>query len=135
MSIIKLNKSIIPACDVQDLMKLRELVEATCDVKGIGGYKIGFQIVLPHGIRKIQSVIREYTDLPIIYDHQKAGTDIPAMADNFMDVCSEVDAVIFFPQAGPVTEEAWISPAARMESPGRHPYMAQHIFHWKGSFE
>ena len=114
MSIVKLNKSVIPACDVSDLMKLRELIEATCKVKGIGGYKVGFQIVLPHGIRKIVSVIREYTELPIIYDHQKAGTDIPDMAEKFMDVCSEVDAVILFPQAGPVTEEKWIKSAQKI---------------------
>ncbi len=113
MSIIKLKKSVIPACDVSDLMKLRELVEATCKVKGIGGYKVGFQIVLPHGIRKIVNVIREYTGLPIIYDHQKAGTDIPAMAENFMDVCSEVEAVILFPQSGPVTEKTWIKAAQK----------------------
>ncbi len=111
MSIVKLKKSIIPACDVSELMRLREIVESTCDVKGIGGYKVGFRIVLPHGIRKIVNVIREYTDLPIIYDHQKAGTDIPDMANNFMEVCSDVDAVILFPQAGPVTEETWIKAA------------------------
>ncbi|MBW2980428.1 orotidine 5'-phosphate decarboxylase [Candidatus Woesearchaeota archaeon] len=114
MSIVKLNKSVIPACDVSDLMKLRELIEATCDIKGIGGYKVGFQIVLPHGIRKIVSVIREYTELPIIYDHQKAGTDIPDMAEKFMDVCSEVNAVILFPQSGPVTEEKWIKAAQKV---------------------
>lgn len=113
MSIIKLKKSVIPACDVSDLMKLRELIDATCKVKGIGGYKVGFQIVLPHGIRKIVNVIREYTELPIIYDHQKAGTDIPAMAEKFMDVCSEVEAIILFPQAGPVTEETWIKAAQK----------------------
>lgn len=113
MSIIKLKKSVIPACDVSDLMKLRELIEATCKVNGIGAYKVGFQIVLPHGIRKIVNVIREYTELPIIYDHQKAGTDIPAMAEKFMDVCSEVDAVILFPQSGPVTEESWIKAAKK----------------------
>jgi len=109
--IIKLNKSIIPACDVDSLEKLRNLVKETCKVKGIGGYKVGFSLALPFGLKKIVGEIRKFTKLPIIYDHQKAATDIPDVADKFMKACEGVDAVILFPQAGPVTEEAWINAA------------------------
>jgi len=110
---IKLDRSIIPACDVDSLDKLRKLVKGTCDVAGIGAYKIGFSLVLRFGFKKVVSEIRKYSKLPIIYDHQKAGTDIPAMGDKFMKTCKEggVDYVIIFPQAGPITEEAWIKAA------------------------
>ena len=113
MPIIKLKKSIIPSCDVNRLDKLSKLVRATCSVKGVGAYKIGFELVIPYGINKVVATIREYTKLPIIYDHQKAGTDIPEMGEKFMKVCKLVDAVILFPQAGPETEVAWIKAAQK----------------------
>src|SRR3989344_1268744 len=113
MSLIKLNKSIIPACDVDSLEKLAKLVKATCKVKGIGAYKIGFELVIPFGMEKVIKVIRKHTKLPIIYDHQKAGTDIPDTGEKFMNACKGVDAVIIFPQAGPETEAAWIKAAQR----------------------
>ena len=111
MPIIKLEKSIIPSCDVDSLEKLDKLVKATCAVKGVGGYKIGFELVIPFGMEKVVNTIRKYTKLPIIYDHQKAGTDIPDMGGKFMKACKLADAVIIFPQAGPETEAAWIKAA------------------------
>ena len=111
MPIIKLKKSIIPSCDVDSLEKLSKLVKATCSVKGIGAYKIGFELVIPFGMEKVVKTIRKITRLPIIYDHQKAGTDIPEMGGKFMKACKLVNAVILFPQAGPETEVAWIKAA------------------------
>jgi len=111
MSIIKLKKSIIPSCDVDSLEKLGKLVKATCSVKGIGAYKIGFELVIQFGMKAVVKTIRKYTKLPIIYDHQKAGTDIPEMGRKFMKACKLADAVILFPQAGPETELAWIKAA------------------------
>lgn len=111
MSIIKLRKSVIPSCDVESLEKLDKLVKATCNVEGVGAYKIGFELVIPFGMEKVVKVIRKHTKLPIIYDHQKAGTDIPDMGFKFMNACKGADAVILFPQAGPETEAAWIKAA------------------------
>ena len=111
MPIIKLKKSIIPSCDVDSLEKLSKLVKATCSVNGVGAYKIGFGLVIPFGMAKVVKTIREITKLPIIYDHQKAGTDIPETGEKFMRACKLVDAVILFPQAGPETEIAWIKAA------------------------
>ena len=111
MSLIKLKKSIIPSCDVDSLEKLDKLVKSTCSVKGVGAYKIGFELVIPFGMKSVVRIIRKHTKLPIIYDHQKAGTDIPDMGKKFMNACKLVDAVILFPQAGPETEAAWIKAA------------------------
>ncbi len=111
MPIINLKKSVIPSCDVDSLEKLSKLVKATCLVKGVGAYKIGFELVIPFGMEKVVKTIRKITKLPIIYDHQKAGTDIPEMGQKFVKACKGVDAVILFPQAGPETEVAWIKAA------------------------
>jgi orotidine-5'-phosphate decarboxylase len=108
--LIKYDRSVIPACDVNTLEEFRKLVSETHDIKKIGGYKIGFTLALGFGLPSVVKTIREFTDLPIIYDHQKAGTDIPDTGDKFAEVCKKagVDAVILFPQSGPATEEAWI---------------------------
>ena len=110
--IIKAEKSVIPACDVS-LELYEEIIKETCDAKGIGGCRIGFSLSLRYRLSKVVEIAREYTNKPLIYDHQKAGTDIPSTGKMFMDVCrdAEVDAVIIFPQAGPETEQAWIESA------------------------
>jgi orotidine-5'-phosphate decarboxylase len=117
MPIIKLKKSIIPSCDVDSLEKLKRLVSETCDVSGVGAYKVGFELVIPFGSDEVVKTIRNLTNLPIIYDHQKAGTDIPDTGYRFMEACRLFDAVIIFPQAGPVTERAWIG-ASQKEKMG-----------------
>lgn len=108
--VIGRDRSVIPACDVETLEQFEELVKQTANVDGIGGYKIGFELGLGYGLPAVVSAARKHTDKPIIYDHQKAGTDIPDTGKNYAKVMkkSGVDTVIFFPQAGPETERAWI---------------------------
>lgn len=108
--IIKIPKSIIPACDVSSLDEFADLIESTCHLSKIGGYKIGFALGLTFGLPKIVEIVRSKTDLPIIYDHQKAGSDIPNTGRLFAKTLrdSGIDAAILFPQAGPATESAWI---------------------------
>lgn len=103
----------MPACDVDSLEKLKRLVKNTCDVEGIGAYKIGLELVIPFGMKKIIETIKSISDLPVIYDHQKAATDIPELGGKFVKACKGADAVILFPQAGPVTEEGWINAALK----------------------
>ena len=100
-----LKYGIIPACDIESLSELEKLVELTANIEGIVGYKIGFSLGLRYGLPTVVDTIEKYTDLPIIYDHQKAGTDIPQMGNNFAKVCKNcgVNGVIIFPQAGPNT--------------------------------
>ena len=105
-----LKRGVIPACDVYDIKTFRKLVAATYDVEGIVGYKLGAILGLTYGLPQLVNIVREYTDLPVIYDHQKAGTDIPRMGEKFASICAEagIKGVIIFPQAGPQTEAAFI---------------------------
>ena len=91
-------------------VKLKELVEATSQVPGISGYKVGLELVIPYGLEKIVEVIRRYTKLPIIYDHQKGGTDIPDLGKKFAERVkfAGANAVILFPFGGAATEREWI---------------------------
>ena len=110
--IIQSDRSVIPACDVP-LEVYERIVKEIGDVEKIGGYKVGFFLGLDYGLPKVVELTRKYTDKPIIYDHQKAGTDIPDLGVKFVDICKKagVDAVILFPQSGPETEEKWIKAA------------------------
>ena len=107
--IIPRDRSVIVAADVES-SRLAELVKQTCLVEGIGGYKVGLELALEEGLPEVVAIVKDQTDLPLIYDHQKAGNDIPETGSRFAKVCkgAGVDAVILFPFAGAKTERDWI---------------------------
>jgi orotidine-5'-phosphate decarboxylase len=125
--LISLPRTIVPACDV-DLSKFEELVDATADVDRIGAYKIGFSLGLAHGLKAVVKTARKYTNKPLIYDHQKAATDIPETGAIFAKIAAEagISAVILFPQAGPVTLRAWFQAA---EGAGLHVIVGGRMTH------
>ena len=107
--LISEQKSIIPACDVATSAKLRNIIVATASVYGIGAYKVGLRLGL-RGLKRAVEIIRDYTPVPIIYDHQKGGTDIPDLGTDFAQDLKSfgVDAAILFPFGGAATERKWI---------------------------
>ena len=127
-SLFKMDRSIIVACDVANLRTLEKIIKETAKVKGIGGYKVGLTLALSYGLPGIVKTVRKYTNLPIIYDHQKAGNDIPKMGGQFAQVCKDagVDSVIIFPFTGPVSESDWIE--ACFEA-GLHVMVGAHMTH------
>jgi|SRR6056297_1915146 len=94
---------IVPALDSPDLDEVRRVVEASTGVEGVVAYKLGLTMVLRYGLAEAVRVLREVTELPILYDHQKAGPDVPDMAGKFCALAREagVDGLILFPLAGP----------------------------------
>lgn len=103
MNLFKSRNGIIVACDISDTADLADLIKAMNDLDFILGYKIGMDLVVPYGINKVTGVIRSYSDLPIIYDHQKFGTDIPDICGGrILEILKNagVNGVITFPQAG-----------------------------------
>lgn len=110
--IISRDKSIIPACDV-DAQRYEQIVQETHDIPQVGAYKIGAALALSVGLQKVVQIARQYTHKPLIYDHQKAGNDIPEIGTEFAAAVQRcgIDAVILFPLAGPATQTAWIQSA------------------------
>jgi len=108
--IITSKRSIIVAADVPDITSLGNLAEGMNEVVGIGGFKVGLALGLKN-LRVMVNVVKRTlgSNFPVIYDHQKAGNDIPDMGKQFANVLKEsgVDAAILFPFAGPATQEAW----------------------------
>jgi orotidine-5'-phosphate decarboxylase len=134
--LIQLPRSIIPACDV-DVDGLRRILESTADIDKVGAYKIGAALGLAAGLPAIVELVRKYTDKPVIYDHQKAGTDIPETAPLFAKTlrAAGVAAYIIFPHAGPITQRAWIEAAYENELRvivGGHMTHAQYLVSQNG---
>ena len=102
---------IILACDVSTLREAKSLAELSLKFEEIVGFKIGFSLALHFGLQQVTESLKRINPLPVIYDHQKAGTDIPQMGDLFARCCKDggVDGVIVFSQAGPNTLEAFVS--------------------------
>lgn len=101
---------IVVAADVPTLDKLNDLLIAINDVPSIVGIKIGFLLAM-EGLADVANAIRYHLgdNVDIIYDHQKAGNDIPDMGVPFARSLKRagVDAAILFPFAGPETQKAW----------------------------
>lgn len=96
------TEGIIPALDVDSVDALKRLVEVTTDIDGVVGYKLGMVGALQLGLPGATQAIRKLSNLPVIYDHQKAGPDVPSMARKYAAVCHDagVTSLILFPLAG-----------------------------------
>jgi len=100
---------IIPALDTADLDEALRLVCRVAGRESVYGFKLGFALGLGHGLPETVRRIREWTDKPVIYDHQKAATDIPDTGGLFADVLkmAGIGEAILFPHTGPHTLAAW----------------------------
>lgn len=101
---------VVPALDLLTVDDLRRVVEATSEVDGIVAYKLGLQAVLHVGLFDAVAAVRELTALPLIYDHQKAGADMPDSAAGFVSICAKADisGLILFPVAGPTAVREFV---------------------------
>ena len=100
---------IIPALDTAELDVALRLVCRTAGRESVYGYKLGFALGLGHGLPETVRRIREWTDKPLIYDHQKAATDIPDTGALFAEVMKTagINEAILFPHTGPHTLASW----------------------------
>ncbi|MBM4355748.1 MAG: hypothetical protein FJ109_18485 [Deltaproteobacteria bacterium] len=101
---------LMPALDLDELDDAVRAVASVGRLDAICGFKVGFSLGLGFGLPEVVRRLRAVTDKPIIYDHQKGGTDIPETGPLFARAMAkaQVDAAILFPQAGPKTLAAWV---------------------------
>jgi orotidine-5'-phosphate decarboxylase len=112
---LRATHGIVIALDMESLDQMRNVVDRTSDIPSIVGYKVGLTVTLRLGLSGAVGHLRAATDLPLIYDHQKAGPDVPDMAPKFCATCKEarVDGLILFPLAGPRAVVAFAGSAYR----------------------
>lgn len=101
---------IIVALDAETVDACKRTIDLTTNVQGVVGYKLGMTMALRLGLAEAVGQLREHTDLPLLYDHQKAGPDVFDMAAKFAALCAEskVDGLILFPTAGPRAVEGFV---------------------------
>lgn len=104
------RQGIIIALDVESVEGCKRIIDLTTGMDGVAGYKIGLTLVLTLGLFETVRQLREHTDLPLLYDHQKAGADVFDMAPKFARICAQarVDGLILFPTAGPRAVSAFV---------------------------
>lgn len=107
---ITATMGIVPALDVEDHEQFEFVVKATTRTEGVVGYKLGLSTVLTFGLKESVRRLRDLTDLPILYDHQKAGPDMPDTARKYTAMCAEagVDGLVLFPVAGPTAVDRFV---------------------------
>jgi len=111
------GRTVIPACDVDNLEKFEQLVKATADIPKIGGYKLGFELGYGGkgwGLADAVELAKKHApSKKVIFDHQKAGSDIPDTGAKFAKKMKNagVDSIIVFAEAGPVTQVRWVGEA------------------------
>jgi len=108
--IIPAERSIMLAADVQP-SRSRILAQQIANVAGLSSVKVGFELGLGLGLFDAVRVFKEADpELVVVYDHQKAGNDIPDTGVNFARTMKrgQVDAAILFPFTGWCVEERWI---------------------------
>ena len=112
---LKGDMGIVPALDIDSHEHLEVVVRETSKREGVAGYKLGLTSVLRFGLAESVRRLRDLTDLPILYDHQKAGPDMPDMAVKYTAMCKEadVDGLILFPVAGPTAVDGFVGEAVR----------------------
>jgi len=107
------GRSIVPACDFNDLELFAHLAEALADVEKVGGFKAGSMLVEEHGLGKVLETAKKHAPKkPVIYDRQKGGTDIPEVVYKQVEqyAAHGYDAhIVFPPMTGPETMLAAIN--------------------------
>ena len=110
MDLAAQRRGIVCACDLDDVDAVSRLVERIDGVEGVVGYKLGSLLTLRQGLAGVVGAFRKVTQKLLLYDHQKAGLDIPSMGREFVGVCREagIDALILFPLGGPSAVDAFV---------------------------
>lgn len=95
-----------------DLEQAIGIAEEIKDMKKeIAGLKIGSLLSWAHSLPKVVEMLKEVCDFPLIFDAQKAGTDIPDMVRRQVKMVADsgVDSFIAAPQgAGDATLAAFV---------------------------
>lgn len=106
---------IIVALDADSVDACKRSIDLTTGIEGVVGYKFGMTMALRLGLAESVRQLRAHTDLPLLYDHQKAGPDVFDMAGKFSAIAAEagVDGLILFPIAGPRAVEGFVGEALK----------------------
>jgi orotidine-5'-phosphate decarboxylase len=110
MGFFSLKHGVIPACDVNTLDELYELVDQTCDLDEIVAFKTGRRLEIKYGVPAIVETVEGLTDKPLIHDPQKEGNDVEVTEPEFINDYADagVKSLIMFPFSSPRVQKACV---------------------------
>ena len=97
---------------------LIDAIDATNSIPFVVGYKIGALPVLEAGLKDTLRSIRKISSKPLLYDHQKLGSDLPDIyKGRILDLIKSygADGVFLFPLGGKEVLEAMINKCIEIE--------------------
>jgi len=102
------EKGVVWAADVEP-EEFEPIMSQIGDTEGLVGVKLGFELGLGLSLAEASRIVRANSGAKVLYDHQKAGNDIPDTSVNFARamVRGGVDGAILFPFTGPKTQTEW----------------------------
>ncbi len=102
------EKGVVWAADVEP-HDFARIMEEIGDAPGLVGVKLGFEVGLGLSLDVATRIVRDNSRARVLYDHQKAGNDIPETSVNFVRAMTRggVDGAILFPFTDPETQVAW----------------------------
>lgn len=103
MEIFKAKNGILIEFNSDNTKIINNIISSTKDFPFIVGYKINAESIILSGLESILKLIKEQSSLPLIYDHQKFGSDDPdisggSIIEKIKNV--GVDALVILPYAG-----------------------------------
>ncbi len=114
------NYGVMVALDTSDPREIEYIVDICDRNYGVVAIKVGSVVLISYGLPAIRKKLREMTDLPLIYDHQKMGVCPPApdydvdddgikQGESFGRLLGEskVDGGIIYPLGGPRVQDSF----------------------------
>lgn len=116
-----MEKGIIVSLDMMSLTHAEDIVRDVMYMPEVSGFKVGSILGLSYGLHTVMN--RLFPDLyqvkelrhKLIFDYQKAGNDISAIADNIMSVVAlaHFSHAIIFPFTSSTIGRNWINAATK----------------------
>ena len=105
---------IIISIDLESQEDIERVATQTHQLPAVLGYKIGALSCLSLGLHECVRIIRHHCSKLIVYDHQKAGNDIPAISKRLVRLAAQagVNGFLIFPFAGPRILQEIVSEAS-----------------------
>ena len=111
------NGIIIDLSNLQD-KSLIDAIKATESIPFVVGYKIGALPVLEEGLKDTLRNVRKISSKPLLYDHQKLGSDLPDIyKGRLLELIKSLgaDGIFVFPLGGKEVLEAIINKCIDIE--------------------
>ncbi len=118
MELFSLKNGILISIKSTRLSTLERIINACRDLPYVAGFKVNSEITLINGLNDVISTAKKQTEKPLIFDHQKFGSDTPeTYSGSLLDTikASGVDGLVVFPLSGRIVLETIIDKCLKID--------------------